>query len=104
MKKGWVLAGMLLVVSGTAQASSSAAWTAHDKQVTSACLKASQLKQAKALGGLIEYPDQLGVSALLIEGRYPQPHMKNQHGQELCLYDKKTAKAFVTEADALGKR
>ncbi|MNF06269.1 hypothetical protein D3C80_2061870 [compost metagenome] len=47
------------------------------------------------------FDDRLGLTALLLEGRYPQPHMKNQRGRELCLYERKSHKAHIAEADTL---
>jgi len=38
---------------------------------------------------------------VLIQGRYPQAHMKNQPGAELCLYHKQSRKAFVTQWDSV---
>lgn len=40
---------------------------------------------------------------LLLQGRYPQPHMQGRQGRELCLYRRATGKASVSEADALLK-
>ena len=48
------------------------------------------------------YDDRTGLTALLVSGRYPQPHMKNRPGQVLCLFDRKNREAFVTDADQLG--
>lgn len=97
-----LLAGLGL--NGCAQASSPDAWETHDKQVIARCLEASQLKESRALSQLIEYPDALGVTAVLLGGQYPQPNMQGSAGQELCLYHKKTGKAFVQEADDFGGR
>ena len=44
-----------------------------------------------------EFDDRVGYSALLISGHYPQKHMKNQKGSELCLFDKQRKTAFITE-------
>ncbi|MBF4206983.1 hypothetical protein EI533_04455 [Pseudomonas donghuensis] len=85
------------VFSAGAQASSSQAWSGHQQQVLKSCIGASQLKQVKALGKAAEFDDRVGYSALLLEGRYPQKHMNNRKGTELCLFDKKRKAAFVTE-------
>ena len=37
------------------------------------------------------------MSALLIEGVYPQKHMQQRTGTELCLYDRQHQRAFVSE-------
>ncbi|MGO4745220.1 hypothetical protein [Serratia quinivorans] len=82
-------------------ASSEAAWASGDKALQTACLKASNLKGAKAAGSIIHYGDDVGYSALLIAGRYPQAFMHNKPGKELCLYQRATKKAVVQEADGL---
>jgi hypothetical protein len=84
-----------------AQASSPDAWSAHDKEVAAACVKASRLKNAKPAGQPMAYDDSVGMTALLVAGRYPQAHMKNRPGRVLCLFDRKKREAAVTEADQL---
>ena len=37
------------------------------------------------------------IRTLIVNGRYPQPHMKKRQGRMLCLYERKTAKVFVEE-------
>ena len=98
------LAASLLTAAGfagAALASSPAAWTAHDKEVAASCIKSSGLKNAKAVGRPMAYDDSIGLTALFIAGRYPQPHMKNRSGRVLCLFDRKTRESVVTEADQL---
>jgi hypothetical protein len=98
--KGFVLA----VVAGgafTAHASAPSAWKDYDQRVTRACVAASGLKEAKPVGGLIQYDDRVPVTALVLAGRYPQKHMKNAPGRELCVWDRKAEKAYVSEADQL---
>lgn len=93
-----------VITAFNAAASSEAAWAKGDKALQAACLKASGLKAAKAVGAIIHYDDAVGYSALLISGRYPQPFMKNKPGKVLCLYQRATQKAVVQEADGfLGK-
>ncbi len=82
-------------------ASSEAAWASGDKALQAACLKASGLKGAKAAGSIIHYGDEVGYSALLLSGRYPQAFMHNQPGKELCLYQRATKKAVIQDADGL---
>ena len=84
-----------------ALASSPAAWSVHDREVASACTEASGLNKAAAAGQPMVFDDSLGVTALVVTGRYPQPHMKNQPGRVLCLFDRKTRQARVTPADQL---
>ena len=86
-----------LLISGAAHASSSQAWNDQRQQMLKACLAASQFKDAHALGKPAEFDDQVGYSALLIEGVYPQKHMNNRSGTELCLYSRQKQHAVVTE-------
>ncbi|MFI8558810.1 hypothetical protein [Pseudomonas putida] len=85
--------------SGVAQASSNQAWADYRKTVIDACLKASQLKGAYVLSTFADFDDQVGISALLIEGMYPQKHMNGKRGTELCLYDREKNVAAVSEWD-----
>ena len=91
----------LALMAGAAQASSPDAWSAHDKEVAAACVKASGLKNAKPAGQPMAYDDSVGMTALLVAGRYPQAHMKNRPGRVLCLFDRKKREAVVTEADQI---
>ncbi|MES2192028.1 MAG: hypothetical protein V4454_18045 [Pseudomonadota bacterium] len=92
------------LLAGAAQASSPAAWSENDKEVAATCAKASGLKDAQPAGQPMVYDDRVGITALLIQGRYPQPHMKNRIGRELCLFDRETREAAVTEADQMSLR
>lgn len=90
-----------LLLSPLAHASSEAAWQQNTQTRQQACLKASGLKAVKVVGKPIQYDDSVGYDAVLLEGRYPQKHMKNQVGRELCLYQRASGKAVVSEADHL---
>ncbi|MEG1041464.1 MAG: hypothetical protein RSE94_16245 [Pseudomonas sp.] len=80
-----------------AHASSDQAWSEHNAQMAERCIAASTLKNVKVLGEPAEFDDRVGYSALLLEGRYPQKHMNNRKGTELCLYERQRNLAFVTE-------
>ncbi|ENX42835.1 hypothetical protein [Acinetobacter sp. NIPH 2100] len=80
-------------------ASSEQAWNKHDQDIKTACIKASQLKNAKPVSNIMLFEDRVGYSAVLIQGKYPQAHMKNKTGQELCLWNKTSKKAYLTEAN-----
>ncbi|NUU36225.1 hypothetical protein [Pseudomonas sp. C2B4] len=84
-----------------ANASSPDAWAAYDKTVLASCTKASGLKNAKPVGNTAQFDDRVGYTALLLQGQYPQKHMKGAPGTELCLYNKKSKTAFVTEWDSI---
>ncbi|MFY0731137.1 hypothetical protein [Pseudomonas sp. NFX15] len=82
-------------------ASSPDAWAAYDKTVLASCTKASALKDAKPVGSPAQFDDRVGYTALLQQGQYPQKHMKGAQGTELCLYNKKSKAAYVTEWDSI---
>ncbi|MHC8307207.1 hypothetical protein [Pseudomonas sp. PB3P13] len=84
-----------------AQASSPDAWATFDKAVLASCTKASGLKGAKPVGNAAQFDDRVGYVAVLLQGQYPQKHMKGQQGTELCLYNKKSKTAYVTEWDSV---
>lgn len=93
-------------VTSVAFGSSEKAWNKHDQEIKAACIKASQLKSAKTVSNIMLFDDRVGYSALLIQGKYPQAHMKNKQahmknktGQELCLWNKTSKKAYLTEAN-----
>ena len=87
------------VITSVTFASSEQAWKKHDQDIKSACIKVSQLKNAKVVSNIMLFDDRVGYSALLIQGQYPQAHMKNKMGQELCLWNKTTKKAYLSEAN-----
>ncbi|AXJ06815.1 hypothetical protein CFN16_22580 [Pseudomonas fluorescens] len=92
---------LLCLIAPLAHASSPDAWAAYDKTVLTSCTKASGLKNAKPVGNAAQFDDRVGYTALLLQGQYPQKHMKGQQGTELCLYNKKSKTAFVTEWDSI---
>jgi hypothetical protein len=91
----------LAALANQAQASSPEAWAAYDKTVLASCTKASGLKAAKPVGNAAQFDDRVGYTALLLQGQYPQKHMKGAQGTELCLYNKKSKTAYVTEWDSV---
>jgi hypothetical protein len=91
----------LTALTSQAHASSPDAWAAYDKTVLASCTKASGLKDAKPVGTPAQFDDRVGYTAVLLQGQYPQKHMKGQQGTELCLYSKKSKTAFVTEWDSI---
>jgi hypothetical protein len=63
-------------------------------------LAASGLAAVRVKGQRVDLPG-LGLSALLLEGTYPQPHMGGRKGVELCLVEQRSGRASVAEADRL---
>jgi hypothetical protein len=96
---GLVLASTALA-SGPALASSPEAWSVYDRQVRTACQAASGLASVRVKGQRVDLPG-LGLSALLLEGTYPQRHMRGRKGLELCLVEQRSGRASVAEADRL---
>lgn len=92
---------VLCLIAPLAHASSPDAWAAYDKAVLAGCTRASGLKDAKPVGTAAQFDDRVGYTALLLQGQYPQKHMKGQQGTELCLYNKKSKTAYVTEWDSI---
>lgn len=97
MLRPLAIAALAAVCVGPACASSPDAQAAYEKEVSEACFKASGFKDAKAHTQLILFDDSVGVDALVVEGEWPQAHMKGRHGEMLCLFDKKTRTAAVSE-------
>lgn len=91
----------LVVLALPAHATTPDAWKSHKAEVIAKCTKASGLQDAKLVGELIEYDDSIGLTAALIAGTYPQPHMRNKPGRSLCLFDKRSRTANVAPADSL---
>ena len=90
-----------LVASLSVRASSPEAWAAHKAEVVAKCKQASGLKNPRLVGQLVEYDDSVGFTAALIAGAYPQPHMRQQPGRSLCLFDRRSRTAQAAPADSL---
>jgi len=93
--------GAAILLASVAPASTPAAWDAFQDEVLKACVGASSLRQAQAAGQRIDYDDRIGFSALLLAGQYPQPHLRNRSGRELCLFDRRTRTATTADADQI---
>jgi hypothetical protein len=89
-----------LLGAGPLQASSPEAWNRYDRQVRSACVAASGLAAVRIRGSRVDLPS-LGLSSLLLEGRYPQAHLAGRRGLELCVFEQRSGRAAVAEADPL---
>ncbi|MDR6606835.1 hypothetical protein [Pseudomonas synxantha] len=101
MKPASLILLCLTALTSQAHASSPDAWAAYDKAVLASCTKASGLKDAKPVGNAAQFDDRVGYTALLLQGQYPQKQMKGAQGTELCLYNKKSKTAYVTEWDSI---
>ncbi len=91
----------LCALTGQVHASSDQAWAELEQAVQRSCIQASGLKNPKPLGHSAQFDDQLGYTALLLQGQYPQKHMQGRSGIELCLYHRPSRKAVVSEWDSI---
>ena len=84
-------------------ASSPQAWQDYGQQVLKACSAASTLRAPRPAGERVDVNSRSGglVSALLLEGAHPQPHLAARRGLELCLYDARSRQASVADANNL---
>ncbi|MFN3898492.1 MAG: hypothetical protein ACK4PM_14290 [Acinetobacter junii] len=80
-------------------ASSEQAWKKHDQEIKTACIKASKLKDVKTLSNVMLFDDRFEYSAILIQGKHSQAHMKNKIGRELCIWNKTIRKAYLSEVN-----
>lgn len=77
-----------------AQASSPDKWAELLQRASAACAKASELKGAVA-GKPVDFSDKVLV---IVDGTWPQAHMRNAPARFACLYDKRTKTAEAQEA------
>jgi len=87
---------LLLASTPAVLASSHQAWRDHFREAEQKCLKASEFVKPEPVGRFLLFDDSVGYDVLRIQGKYPQPHMKNATGQGICLFNKKTRKAYFT--------
>lgn len=88
-----------LLTCACTQAATPEAWAAHDQTLLAKCLQASHFKNPHAAGSPALFDDSIGYTALLLKGTYPQKFMNNRSGTELCLFQRATQKALITEWD-----
>lgn len=108
---GWGVALAVALLAPQAWASSPDAWRAYDREVRTACLKASRLFQPRALGERLDVPvadvspegHTALISALLIEGRDPQASLQSRKRRELCLFEQRTRRATLSDAEFLDR-
>ncbi len=104
MFKSALKLGLLIVIGSDITAfklaaSSPQAWEQQNKEAIAKCLQASGLKDANPVGKIILFGDDVGYDGLMIKGRYLQAHMKNKATQVLCLFNRKTRKAYIGEME-----
>ena len=89
--------GFFVFVSVT-KASTPQAWNKYHKEVATVCERAGNLKNAHVVGDIISFDDDIGITAAMVFGNYPQSFMHNTEGHFLCLFNKKTKQAQCAEA------
>ncbi|MBL0922891.1 MAG: META domain-containing protein [Sphingomonadaceae bacterium] len=72
------------------------AYAKLDRASEAACLKAANLTGATA-GPPVRYSDKVMFDARIVEGIWPQPHMKGAKARMLCLYNRKNKRVEVQE-------
>ena len=94
MKLSSILIAAAVAIAATpASASSPEAWAELFKRAQTACVKASDLRKPKA-GTPVDFSDKVLV---IVDGHYPQPHMKNAAARFVCLYGKSSRTAELRE-------
>ncbi len=87
----------LALVGTVASASSDLAWARFNLDVAQGCAAASGLNHAH-VSEIVGFDDSLGKVATLVTGIYPQRALHGATGKKLCIYDKRTHRAWVDEA------
>ena len=95
MKNSLIL--IALLAAGGAQASSPAAWQAQDKAMVKACTKASGLHKVTHTGKPVLFSDQVGYTALQLDGEIQPRRGKALKVKMLCLYHRKDGKTETSE-------
>lgn len=91
-------AALLLATTAPAMAASPDAWAQGLSDAKLACRKASDFKNAAVVGKPLLFSDTNGKTAILVTGIWRPTHMKGARGTMLCLYDRASRTAEVTEA------
>ena len=67
-----------------------------DKASEAACIKAANLTSA-TVGPTVRFSDKTLIDARVVDGIWPQPHMKGAKARMLYLYNRKTKRVEVQE-------
>jgi hypothetical protein len=92
------LAFLLLLAATPVWAASPDTWAQALSDAKLACRKASDFKNAAVVGKPLVFSDSNGKTAILVSGIWRPEHMKGARGTMLCLYDRASRTAEVTEA------
>lgn len=88
----------LTATTPAANASTPGEWGKLFKSAAKACEQESGLKRARALGEPVDFEAKVLV---IVEGRWPQKHMKNKLAHYACLYDKRAKSAEAHEVQTI---
>ena len=90
------LAAAVFLTAAASFASAPDKWAKVDTASQNACLKAAGLNGAQ-VGPPIRFSDNIMMDARVVEGTWPQPHMKGAKARMLCLYNRKNKRVEVQE-------
>ena len=91
-----IAAAVVLTIAAPSSASTPDKWAKVDAASQAACLKASGLNGAQ-VGAPIRFSDNMLIEARVVDGTWPQPHMKGAKARMLCLYNRKNKRVEVQE-------
>ena len=97
-----MIAALFLATAAPAMAATPDAWAQALSDAKLACRKASDFKNAAVVGKPLVFGDANGKTAILVSGVWRPDHMKGARGTMLCLYDRASRTAEVTEAKNWG--
>lgn len=87
------IAAILIILPTQARASSDDAWDEFYGRVTSECVHASGIRNARP-STIIPFDDRVGFVAMLVSDR-----TRGSNISKLCLYDRRTKRTFIQDAD-----
>lgn len=94
MRKLSILAG-LVILSGSAQASTPAAWDQMNQRVNRACVAMSGLARPELLAKKISFSDVIGTEIRMIRGTDRRGRMQRL----LCAYNRSTGRTEIQPAE-----
>jgi hypothetical protein len=96
MKSFSLLIAVSVLMSGPAVASSAGSWQALDQKSAKACISESGLSRAR-VGPATRFSDLTMIEARIVQGQYPQRHMRGAAAKMLCLYNRRSQRTEVQE-------
>ncbi len=90
-----MMTAVLVVLAGSAQASTPAAWDAMNQRVNRACVAMSELARPELLAKKISFSDVIGTEVRMIRGTDKRGRMQRL----LCAYNRSTGRTEIQPAD-----